>query len=312
MANYDAGHYFLTVMAPLDRDRSIQAHGWKWSAIDHVRHVLAMMPTAQQDIYSDHTTRMSPFAAVPGTHFAHVFVIDDVRYNGRRPSNAILDLIFNVQMTLAEKTDSLPYAYVVLAVDFDAIDGSPASLRAWTDSAWRNMGKELQQIFETCEGFDAVKGEDSFFSYVQEYMVETTMPFNDYWTQDPPPRNPYWWMLGGSIAVLAAAFGAFWAGWIGLWPAIGLGLLALVLVNIAIILWYGLTPFPAAPESDLESVLKALYVQQMFTAFAIENLGKSNEDLAAAFDRFCETHAPGVPAHPSQPPGVLISERKTP
>ena len=57
-----------------------------------------------------------------------------------------------------------------------------------------------------------------------------------------------------------------------------LGGIALVVLGIVIIglclywlvMWRGPKPFPMAPNSDLRSVLKALYLQQQFTALAIK------------------------------------------
>jgi hypothetical protein len=109
------------------------------------------------------------------------------------------------------------------------------------------------------------------------------------------------------LAIIASLSG-FWTA--SLWWLLGLTVLALLIVNIAIVARFGLRPFPAAPDSDLQSILKAVYVQQMYTGFAVENLGKSGEELQEAFDAFCETHAPGQVDGPSQPPGVLVSKWK--
>lgn len=314
MANYDAGHYFLTVMIPIDRDGFVEINGARRSLIDHTRHVLTTLPTAQQDYVSTASGLQSPFARVPGTHFAHFFIIDDTRYNGRRPSNPIYDLVFNVKMTNAQKVDRLPDAYLVFAVDFDAPDGSARSLRNYTDALWHHMGAELRMIYENCVGFADVRTASDFYIFVRRGQVTTSLPFNDYWAHEPPLPSPAPWMAAATIGILGLAIIAgvsgFWTA--SLWGLWGLTLLALLALNIAIVVRFGLRPFPAAPDSDIQSVLKAVYVQQMFTGFAIENLGKSGEDLQTAFDAFCETHAPGLVDGPSQPPGVLVSKWKSP
>lgn len=314
MANYDAGHYFLTFMAPVDRNGWIDVDGTRRSLIDHIRGVLRTLPTAQQDSFSADSGLMSPFASVPHTHFAHVFLIDDLPYNGRRPSNAILDLVFNVKMTLEEKVDCLPHAYVVFALDFDALDGSAAALKSYTDGLWRNMSEELKLILGNCIGFELVTGEDSFFDYVKKTQIDTSLPYNDYWTQEPPNRSPVPCIIGSSLVVGVTALAAFITGlwpWSG-WGLIGVTLLSLIMGNLGIILKFGLSPFAPAPDSDLGSVLKALYVQQMFTGFAIDNQGASDKALFAAFDAFCQTHDPNDITGPRQAPGVLRTVWKRP
>mgnify|MGYP003626082413 CR=1 FL=1 len=307
MANYDAGHYFLTVMAPLQRASFVEINGVRRSVIDHVRHMLATLPTAQQDHFSETSGLNSPFTRVPKTHFAHFFIIDTLHYNGRRPSNPIVDLLEKVQLTVPEDVDALPHAYLVLAVDFDAADGSDAALRSYTDGLWAHMAAELTMLYRHCDGFGDVRDADAFFAFVKTGQVTTNLPFNDYWSYEPAMPDPAPWMAtaSGLIAVSALVCGA-----IGLWPFGGWSLFFLIVLmllaaNIAIVAKFGLTPFPAAPDSDLESVLKALYVQQTFLRFGIDNLGNSGPELCQAFDAYCETHRPGDVAGPRQHPGVL-------
>ncbi len=310
MANYDAGHYFLTVMAPLQRDAYVVINGVRRSLIDHVRHMLFTLPTAQQDHFSTDSGLNSPFARVPGTHFAHLFVIDSLHYNGRRPSNPIIDLLEKVQLTVPEEVDELPHAYLVMAVDFDAADGSDAALRAYTDDLWAHMAPELKMLYRHCDGFGEVSDAETFFAFINAGQVHTNLPFNDYWTYEPKMPNPTPWLAAASVLVVALAVVVMQ---IGLWPWGGwsmffLTLLTLLAVNIAIVAKFGLTPFPVAPDSDLNSILKALYVQQTFLEFGIRNLGNSGADLRAAFDAYCETHKPSDVAGPHQRPGVLRSD----
>lgn len=305
MANYDAGHYFLTMMAPINRHGYVEVDGVRRSLIDHVRDLLITLPTAQQDRFSAASGLQSPFARVPGTHFAHFFVIDDVIYNGRRPSSAVLDLLFNVQLTINEKVDHLPHAYLVLALDFDAMDGSPAALRSYTDGLWRNMPEELTLLFGNCIGFEDVSSEETFFDYVVATQVDTSLPYNDYWAYEPNPFNPLPLLIAASLGWLALGCVAWWTGWLGFWVALFLTLAAILATVVGVVLKLGLTPFPAAPDSDLPSVLKAIYVQQMFVAFAQNTMGLSDEALYAAFKAFCDKHKPNDVSGPRQLPGVL-------
>ncbi len=147
MANYDAGHYFLTMLMPVRTQGFVENGQARRSHLQALRTKLAMMPTARQDPPSERSTFNSPFARIAGTHFAHFFIIDGPRYNGRRPSNAILDLITNKQLTIPQKVDKLSNPFLVLVIDFDARDGSESSLRAYTDSMWDFMQPELDMLF---------------------------------------------------------------------------------------------------------------------------------------------------------------------
>ena len=65
---------------------------------------------------------------------------------------------------------------------------------------------------------------------------------------------------------------------------------------------------PTAPDSDLRSILKALYLQQNFVNFAIKNQGASDEDLHANFGKFLKEHKPQDLDSPTQDPGVIRSQ----
>ena len=71
----------------------------------------------------------------------------------------------------------------------------------------------------------------------------------------------------------------------------------------------GAAPFPPFPDSDLPSVLKALWLQQRFGRFAEAHQGDDPARLHAAFAAF---HAATRPAdlseEVSQPPGVVRSD----
>ncbi len=310
MANFDAGHYFLTVAAPIDRDGKIVVDGQTLSVINSLRGSLAELATSQEEL-SDTRHQTCCFAKVPGTHFVRFFVLGDVRYNGRRPSNPIYDLLFNVQMTKPEKVDHLPDAYLMMMIDFDASDGSDASLRNYLDDLWNHASDEMVQIFRHSLLFKDLNNAADFLAFIKHCQIGTTMPFNDYWTSELPVPNPLPLFAAIALAVPALALLVWtrdWWPWEGWW----LGALTIATILTAIVgltLKRGLTPFPTAPDSDLASVLKALYVQQMFTGFMIDNLGRGGQDLFDAFQTFRETHRPANLPGPTQPAGVLVSER---
>jgi hypothetical protein len=59
-----------------------------------------------------------------------------------------------------------------------------------------------------------------------------------------------------------------------------------------VVLWLGSRPFPTAPDSDLKSILKALYLQPRFLRFAIDMQGKDDAAIHAAFGRFVDDNTP--------------------
>jgi len=310
MANFDGGHYFLTMLAPIRRGVLTDVDGADRSPQQILRQILGTLPVAQQDAPSLASGLNSPFAAVPGTHFVRFFIIDELRFNGRRPSNPIIDLFTGVDMLAPETVDDLIDPYLVLTVDFDAKTGDDAELRAYTDALWRRAEPTLRLIFDNCMGFDAVKDATSFYLYVKKCQVKTTMPFTDYWTV-PMPR----WALPGLVGKALAGVGALAlaVAFSGLWPWGPVRLiLATIAVALVICLWLtikvGTAIWPKAPHSDLQSVLKALYTQQAFVDFATRHQGMSDQDLHEAFGRFCQTHRPDDLKSPTQKPGALTSK----
>lgn len=317
MSNYDAGHYFLTVFAPIRTHHPTIGTDIGSSHTIDLRRELFLLPTARQDSASRDSTLDSPFAKVPGVHFARFFVLDQLPYNGRRPSNAVYNLLRGVDLVRQQAVDHLETAWLVMVIDMDAPDGSEASLRACADRLWQGMEPELRRIFGHCFGFDAasIQGPDDWFAYLRRCQITTTMPFNDYWTEAPPKAPLARLMLSAGALIAVAGAGALW---LGLWPfgwgslvafAVGLWLVCVV----GLILKLGTTPFPAAPDSDLGSVLKALYVQDRFNRFALAQQGQTPEVLHRAFGAFIAAHQPANLAGPTQPPGRLpVTDRSAP
>jgi hypothetical protein len=91
-------------------------------------------------------------------------------------------------------------------------------------------------------------------------------------------------------------------------------LLLFVILLIVTILWIyrriliaGSIPFPAAPRTDLRSILKSLYLQRQFIRFMIKNQAASPKILKTAFAEFIALHNPGDVAFPTQSPGGIPS-----
>jgi hypothetical protein len=320
MPNFDGGHYFLSVLAPIrtgafERDGKVQTH------LHKLREVLDLLPTAQQSEGGQHPG--CPFARSRSTHFARFNVIDDVVYNGRLridpifgPLRAKVAAAAGRPLPAMQTVDRLSTPYLFLAIDFDVESGDDNELERYLTELWRLMEPELVSVFEHCVGFERVKDAASFVRYVKDCQVETTMPFNDYWAEPPGLKD----RMGELKAALAAAAVAGIAlvvailsalfSWSVTLVSLAVAVLALVLaVYLAHrdVLRLGAQPFEAAPNSKLPTVLKAIHLQQRFVRFAIRHQLSDPETLHQAFKDFVAEHRPDDLDDPTQAPGVVRS-----
>lgn len=228
MPNFDAGSYFLTILAPVRQgvvpadfgagsgswdERMRSAEVSETSDIDvplqqeteivwsqRLRMVLATLPTALQSPATERIGVQSPFARNMRTHLCRLVVIDDVVYNGRVGSKPLIGR--GGDPLVPQKVDSLNSPYLLFATDFDAIveDGAnlPATLSAAEQDAvrddylkrlWDTAEDEMRAIFENCVGFEKVKSVTDFVGYMTRCQVETTMPFHDYWIEPPALKS---------------------------------------------------------------------------------------------------------------------------
>lgn len=320
MPNFDGGHYFLTALIPVRTDPCQDPRSTE-SVTSHthaLREVLASLPTALQSPATEKIGVNSPFARCGRTHFARFAVLDDVAFNGRAQQDPIwarLRAAIGRPYPVTDAVDSLPCPYLIVVADFDADDGEAETLEAWARDLFAVMEPEWRAILQHCHGYERVAGAAGFARLLRACQVETTMPFNDYWSVAPPFKpldllrtlapaitGLVMLLLGGVVWALHGA--PFWR----YLTQIG----ALVLPAGLLWAWFvvmreGKKPFPTAPRSDLQSVLKALYLQQQFTRFAIAQQGMGPATLHAAFATFLATHQPGNPALPTQPRGVVRS-----
>ncbi|HZZ88184.1 MAG TPA: hypothetical protein VFE13_07590 [Caulobacteraceae bacterium] len=310
MPSLDGGHYFFTALLPID-NRGIVEHGaFKSSPVHMVRDALEALPTALQTRAAEEIGIQSPFARSLRTHFVRIFVIDAPYFNGRDPADSIQSAVRATDLLAAQPNDKLACPYLAFIGDFDPMAGADEP-RAWLEELWTLAKPELCSIFEYCYGFSAQHDAAAFASFVLRGQVETTMPFNDYWTIPPPLPSLRLWTLalppvlaalaGGAIAIMGG-----WPWWAGLALAVLLGA-AGVVVDYALVTERGAKPFPAAPNATLRHVLKALYLQQAFAQFALTNQGAAPAQLRAAFAAFVAATRPDDLDGPTQPPGVVRS-----
>ena len=316
MPNFDGGHYFLTAILPIDNRGVFQHAGVVSSPVNLVRDALEALPTALQSPASEEIGVQSPFARSSHTHFARLFVLDQPHFNGRDPSDSIVATIESVVATIertdllkAEPVDRLACPYLVFAAEFDPIGAGSQEPRAWLEELWSVASEELSSVFRYCYGFNSQGDAAAFADFVMRGQVETTLPFNDYWTTQPPiPSLSLWLLLGPPL--LAGVVGWLAVG-LGHWPWWGGALLALALLIPAIwtdyawVMAAGARPFPTAPNSTLKDVLKALYLQQAFARFAAQHQTDSPAALHSAFADFVARERPADSIGPIQPPGVV-------
>ena len=341
MPNFDGGHYFLTALIPVktglldDIDHNTTSH------THALRSYLARLPTALQSRANEKRGVNSPFARNKRTHFARLVLMDDVAFNGRVGSDTLLVALSPflakrpglarfaaLNPLTAQPVDMLPSPYLICVVDFDAQDIGTGSdemraLDTYLRELWTEMGPEWGFILQHCHGFEDVHDGQSFATAIRQCQVETTMPYNDYW-QTAPDLAKLALPLAGVLAPALGGLAVFVLGILGWvfadhampWKwAVVIGLAILLgglLYAYRKVLGHGLSPFPAAPDSDLRSVLKSLYVQQNFVRFAIDNQNTDPAALHSAFGRFLDEHRPTDLTGPTQPAGVVRSPSSPP
>src|ERR1700735_3050728 len=117
MSNYDAGHYFLTVFAPIRLD-SVLIDGQSHSRRHLIREALAAMPTGEMTVAS--LVHDNPFARCTMTHFARFAVLDDLVFNGRLSGDSLISRIRNINPLIPQKIDRLSTPFLIFTTDFDA------------------------------------------------------------------------------------------------------------------------------------------------------------------------------------------------
>jgi hypothetical protein len=330
MPTYDGGHYFLTALVPIRTD-VVKDGTAVTSPVHALRKHLSMMATAAQTLACG--GGQSPFAGNRLNHFVRLVVIDDVAYNGRETRDTLLTAASGDNLMDAQPHDHLTCPFLLFAVDFDAKSAADDERNAYLRELWNTMEEDLRGIFTFCQGFDSrVRDAATFAAYIADCQLETTMSFNDYYVDSLNlpvwPAKVYIWgakVSGGALALgLIATLILFVAELftpslqselryaVALAFVGAVGLAAVGLTAYATLMAAGAKPFPAAPDSDLPTVLKALHLQRAFTRFAIDSqmlaVGKdapSAQKLYDDFAAFTTANKPHDLDAPAQAPGVI-------
>lgn len=327
MPNIDGGHYFLTVLAPIRTDTVIDpVVGRSRSHVHSLAQKLALMAVGPQTAETPPDVWPSPFSKNKLNHFARFVIVYGPNYNGRDSGDAVISTLTGVNPLAPQPDDEFSRPYLVFAADFDAPTDTDADLTAYATALWETMSDDLTVIFDHCCGFEGTKTATGFAAYLRSCQVETTFPFNDYWADGlkAPDGVPPVGLLKATGVLAVAALGAWLVG-LTLHGALAAGrvhgrladlatsvaawgfpatLVGLALVGLALLNLYrwamsnGPKPFPRAPGSDLATILKALFLQQALTRFAIEAQGLGDADLHARFGKFLAATRPGDPNNP--------------
>jgi len=315
MPTFDGGHYFLTVLAPIKKE-SIAIGATFTSPVNVLRERLASLPVIGQR--PSIGRQQSPFARNTRNHFVRLAIIDDVAYNGREETNVLLMLLENIDPTVAQPQDHLNCSFLLFLVEFDAANGTDTERDTYLTCLWDTMGGELRSIFTCCVGFDeTVSDATSFANFIARCQIETTMSFNDYYVEDPHLPSWSWkqYLVPSVISLAIVALG-FAAGWF-VSASVGLTIFLVGAGSLGAVIWHGYIcvmaagakPYPAAPDTNLPSVLKALHLQRALAQFVIANqdfTGSAHaaEQLHAAFGKFLVANRPEDLETPTQLPGV--------
>jgi hypothetical protein len=322
MPTFDGGHYFLTVVIPI-RTAPVEDGLAVTSPVHALRKRLSLMPTA-----ADTPTRgggQSPFASSKRNHFVRFVIIDDVAYTGRTGRNTLWGLVRGSNLAVAQSQDHLKCPFLVFVVDFDAKSGADAERDSYLFELWNTIGQDLREIFIFCEGFKSkVTDAATFAAYIASCQLETTMSFNDYYADTPTlpawPEKLFLWAGVTSLLVFGLGLLGLLVPFVQSWlpdPAVSViggavALVAVILAAYASIMAAGRKPFPSAPDSDLPSVLKALYLRRTFIRFAIDSQmhaagteSTSAQKLYDDFAAFVATNKPNDIDAPTQAPGVI-------
>ena len=236
--------------------------------------------------------------------------------------DSLVDAVRKTDLLVAQPVDQLPSPYLLFVADFDAAGGTDADIDGYLRELWATMELEWRLVLAHCHGFAEIHGAEGFARAIRRCQVETTMPFNDYWRTVPDLKALAISLpaVAGPLVVGVAALLAGIAGFVlaaildagtRSWAWLALAGLVVTAAGAAYA-WrrvgdHAAKPLPSAPDNDLPSVLKALYLQQHFVRFAIDNQGATPAALHAAFGAFLDAHRPDDLAAPSQPPGVVRS-----
>ena len=114
MPTYDGGHYFLTVLVPI-QTKPVNDGQVVTSPVHALRKRLSLLPTADETPACG--GGQSPFARNTRNHFARFAVIDDVAYVGRSGRDVLAGTIAGDNPAAAQPQDNLSCPFLLFSAD---------------------------------------------------------------------------------------------------------------------------------------------------------------------------------------------------
>lgn len=352
MPSADAGFYHLTSLIPIHQgDEDPQT--WRWqprmsSAVHSLRELLDSfrsvdVPGTNAEESGLPVARAVPFSRNERTHFARLVIVDDLAYNGLKQPDTLISLArdrLGFKVPLRERADHLEQPYLLVLIEFDCPDGSPASVADYLEELWQSMEQEWTLILRHCPGFQWQAPRLRLRSYLELILnneIESTFSFSAYpWAAErarrwqpktgrflpSPSQNRIWNLMPLAmwaivtilvLVVTASQLVRLLLDHAAL-PGLLMGLLLLAALGLlAPLLWQRLLrkanrPWPSQPGSDLRSILKALQLQSGFLELAEgwqNRPDDSHESLRRRFRNFLHDSQPGNLSGPQLMPGQI-------
>src|SRR5258708_28414144 len=152
MPAYDGGHYFPTVLVPI-QTKPVNDGQVVTSPVHALRKRLSLLPTAAETPACG--GGQSPFARNTRNHFARLVVIDDVAYVGRSGRDVLVGTIAGDDLMVAQPQDHLSCPFLLFSADFDAKSRADSERDSYLRDLWSTMEPELRGTFGFCQGFDS-------------------------------------------------------------------------------------------------------------------------------------------------------------
>lgn len=343
MPNFDGGHYFYTGLFPVRLD-SVQRPDGSYTVHSHLlREALASLPNFSEASGSIRTspfarcrsTHFVRLAVIDEPEYNGRDPVDALRQAAKG-----IDLLAHQPVDHFSRA-WLMFAADFDAVDAGARDRWAAGLWDLMQPELVAIFEHCcdftsrdQLKFSQASALDPVKSGADFAAYLARGQIETTMSFNIYGLGGPPLKDVSIGALLGLalIPALLVGFGGAWLrwgpfhrpwhwwpwqwGWAWPWHWDWCGILLVILAALVglflgawliykIVMRRGARPFPTAPDSDLKSVLKGLFLQQRLVDFAIAHQEDEPDELYSAFGQFIGKVQPDDVESPTQARGVL-------
>ena len=190
MANESGKAYALSILSPI-KNGSVNDRSYTDSTREAIRKL--------------ELDENSPFARIPQTYTARIFILDDVRYESLPGADRVfyfsevLSIFFDsIRTKVLPKEDHLKSKYIAFSSNFHG------SLDSYLEGMWNNAGEDVAKVWQNCYGFENVKDAASFKTYMKKCQLDVTLFFNGS-TDDSLPEQLKGLYLKQELAKFATA-----------------------------------------------------------------------------------------------------------